>query len=172
MLGLSQAERKLVCQVFAYRPLVGVTNLSFGDVEANQASELARIRQEEVLFSAPVADVDEDVGFADLGRLKHLEAEPLAGAPRRPPCPRPCTRSSRTCGPSGAIPGRSGTGRTVADGTRERGGDLSHGKSDTGRHSSAHCRERPPTQHDQGSICVIAYLGFVAADSVSGGTVL
>ena len=40
-------------------------------------AELARIRQEEVLFSAPEADVDEDVSLADLGRLKHLEAEPL-----------------------------------------------------------------------------------------------
>jgi hypothetical protein len=30
-----------------------------------------------VLFPAPEADVDEDVAFADLGRLKHLEAEPL-----------------------------------------------------------------------------------------------
>ena len=66
-----------MCQVFAYRPLVGVANLSFGDVEANQAPELARLRQEEILFSAPEADVDEDVVFADLGRLKHLEAEPL-----------------------------------------------------------------------------------------------
>jgi hypothetical protein len=70
-------ERKLVCQGFAYRPLVGVANLSFGDPEANQAPVLARIRQEKVLFSAPEADVDEDVVFADLGRLKHLEAEPL-----------------------------------------------------------------------------------------------
>ena len=61
----------------AYRPHVGVANLSFGDVEANQALELARIRQEEVLFPAPEADVDDDVALANLGHLKHLEAELL-----------------------------------------------------------------------------------------------
>jgi hypothetical protein len=40
--------------------------------------------------------------------------------------------------------------------------------------ASAHCRERPPTQHDQilGTTCVIAYLGFVGADSLSICTVL
>ena len=40
-------------------------------------AELARIRQEEVLLSAPEADVDDDVPLTNLGRLKHLEAEPL-----------------------------------------------------------------------------------------------
>jgi len=63
--------------VFADPPLVGIANLSFGDVEANQAPELARRRQEEVLFAASEADVEEDVVSADVGRLKHLETEPL-----------------------------------------------------------------------------------------------
>ena len=47
--------------VLPYGPLVGVTNLPFGDVEANQAAELVRVRQEEVLLSASEADVDDDV---------------------------------------------------------------------------------------------------------------
>ena len=59
-------------------------------------------------------------------------------------------------------------------GPGERGGAVGHGRFDTGRHSSAHCHERPPTEHGQiqGTICGIAYLGFVAADSLSGWTVL
>jgi chaperonin GroEL len=47
-----------VRQVLEYRPLVSVANLSFGDVEANQARELVRIRQQEVLFSAPYLVTD------------------------------------------------------------------------------------------------------------------
>jgi hypothetical protein len=74
--------------------------------------ELARIRQEEVLFSAPEADVDEDVVFADLGRLEHLEAELLltllvALLARY-------GLAVVTCGPSAGIPGRPGTDRTGA----------------------------------------------------------
>jgi hypothetical protein len=51
---------------------------------------------------------------------------------------------------------------------------ITTGRSDTARHSSAHCRERPPTQHGQlqGMTCVTAYLGFVAAQSLSVCTVL
>ena len=60
-LGLSQAKRKLVSHVLPYGPIVGIANLPFGDVEANQAAELARVRQEEVLLSAAEADVDDDV---------------------------------------------------------------------------------------------------------------
>ena len=44
-LGFSQAERQLVCQVFQVGPLVRVANLSFRDVEVNQARELVRMRQ-------------------------------------------------------------------------------------------------------------------------------
>ena len=51
----------LVSHVLPYGPLVGVTNLPFGDVEANQAAELVRVQQEEVLLSASKADVDDDV---------------------------------------------------------------------------------------------------------------
>ena len=76
-LGFSQAKRKLVSHVLPYGPLVGIANLPFGDVEANQAAELARVRQEEVLLSAAEADVDDDVPLTNLGRLEHLEAEPL-----------------------------------------------------------------------------------------------
>jgi len=36
-------------------------------INSYQETELARIRQEEVLFSAPEAAVDDDVSFADLG---------------------------------------------------------------------------------------------------------
>ncbi len=63
--------------VLPYGPLVGGANLPFGDVEANQAAELARVRQEEVLLSAPEADVDNDVALTNLGRLEYLEAELL-----------------------------------------------------------------------------------------------
>ena len=113
---------------FPYRPLVGVANLSFGDVEANQAPELARIRQEEVLFSAPEADVDEDVVFADLGRLKHLEAEPLLAlfeglrARDRVPVVQELAVLLEQF--------QGGLEQVVLsrDSPRERGGDVSHGR--------------------------------------------
>ena len=151
-----------------------VANLSFGDVEANQARELVRIRQEEVLFSAPEADVDDDVAFTDLGRLKDLDAKLLlallVGLLARDRVPVVQELAVLLEQFQGALE------QVVLsrDGTRERRGEVNHGRSDTGRHSSAHCRERPLTQHDQiqGTICLIRYLGFVAADSVSGSTVL
>src|SRR5688572_30213748 len=46
-------------------------------LKPTQAAELARVRQEEVLVSAPEADVDDDVPLTNLGRLEHLEADLL-----------------------------------------------------------------------------------------------
>ena len=40
-------------------------------------TELARVQQEEILLSAAETGVDDDVPSTNLGRLEHLEAEPL-----------------------------------------------------------------------------------------------